>query len=99
MLPGMLSRLSTRDTWLTRNAPGNALSVENSGHVACSEGFRTGLTAWALRARGALERLPEGGSRCGLGDTWHSTKGFRRRSFGRACSEGVPKGGAFGWGF
>src|SRR5438128_434205 len=48
MLPGMLSRLSTRDTWFTRNAPGGFFRRGRSGHVSCSEGFRRGLTAWAL---------------------------------------------------
>ena len=42
MFPGMLSRWSTRDTWLTRNAPGGFFRRGRSGHVACSEGFRTG---------------------------------------------------------
>src|SRR6266540_4114165 len=50
MLLGILSRLITRDTWLTRNAPGNTLSVDHSGHVACSQCFRTG--SYGLGARG-----------------------------------------------
>ena len=37
---GILPAWGTQDTWRARNAPGNALSVEHSGHVACSEGFR-----------------------------------------------------------
>src|SRR5207253_1737139 len=37
MLPGMFSRLSTRDTWLTRNAPGGFLRRGRSGHKAYAE--------------------------------------------------------------
>ena len=76
MLLGMLSRLSTRDTWLTSNAPGNALSVEHSGHVAHSQCSQRVLSVWAFGTRGVLGRLLDGVSRCGL----------------RAGSEGVPKG-------
>src|SRR5438132_3358014 len=75
MLPEMLSRLSTRDTWLTRNAPGNALSVEHSGHVAHSQCSRRVLSAWAFGTCGVLGRLSDGVSRLG-----HSgTRGTLRR--------------------
>src|SRR6266540_7364273 len=75
MLPGMLTRLGTRDTWLTRNGPGGFFRRGRSGHVACSEGFRTwshGLGTWGhvVRSEG-FRRVALG---VGFGDTWHSPK-------------------------
>src|SRR6266540_3289620 len=70
MLPGILSRLSTQDTWLTRNASGNILSVEHSGHVAYAQCSRRVLSAWAFGTRGVLGRLPDGVSRLGTRGTW-----------------------------
>ena len=80
--------MGTRDTWLTRNAPGNALSVEYSGHVAYSQCSRRVLSAWAFGTCGLLAMFPEGGSRCGLRDTWGAPK---------VVPKEVPKGGLSGW--
>src|SRR5438128_5371205 len=56
--PEGFSRLGVlRDTWRARNAPGNALSVEHSGHVAYSQCSRRVLLAWAFGTRGVLGRL------------------------------------------
>src|SRR6266540_1257621 len=110
MLPGMLTRLGTRDTWLTRNGPGGFFRRGRSGHVACSKGFRT----WShgLGTRGHVVRS-EGFRRValsvGFGDTWHSPKvspkkvlkGFRKglsvgASGHAACSEGFRRGSRAG---
>src|SRR5438105_10776234 len=97
MLLGMLSRLRARDTWLARDAPGNALSVEHSGHVAYSQCSRRVLSAWAYGTCGVLGRLPDGVSRLRHSGTCGSLRrypgggsrcGLREHV---ACSEGVPK--------
>src|SRR5438128_12488784 len=82
MLLGMLSRLSTRDTWLTSNAPGNARSVEHSGHVAHSQCSRRVLSAWVFGTRGVLGRLPDGVSRLGHSEHVAHSEGFQRVALG-----------------
>src|SRR5438128_1136571 len=63
-LPEGFSRLGVLgDTWHTRNAPGNALSVEHSGHMAYSQCSRRVLLVWAFGTRGLLGRLLDGVSR------------------------------------
>src|SRR5438128_4837028 len=103
MLPKMLSRLSTRDTWLTRNAPGGFFRRGRSGHVACSEGFQT--ESHGLGTRGHVV-LSEGfrTESHSLGTRRHVafSEGFRRR-FRRGLRAGFrdtwhapkegPKGG------
>src|SRR6266540_921632 len=73
------------------------------GHVARSEGVPKGSLGVGFGTRGTLRRSSEGVSRCGLRDTWHAPKEFRRglsvwASRHVACSEGVPKG-SLGVGF
>src|SRR5207253_2550139 len=86
MLPGLLSRLSTRDTWLTRNAPGGFFRRGRSGHVACSEGFRMGSHGLGTRDTWRTRKASGG---------WLSV----RLSGYVACSEGGSEGGSEGWGF
>src|SRR6266540_3662882 len=91
MLPGILSRLITRDTWLTRNVPGNTLSVEHSGHVAHSEGFRRVALGVGFRGHVALS---EGKSEGSLGVAFGTRVVLRRVSkeaFGVGFGQ-APKG-------
>src|SRR6266540_7083892 len=81
--PEGFSRLGVLgDTWRARNAPGTALSVEHSGHVAYSQCSRRVLSAWAFGTRVVLGRLPDGVSR--LRHTRHvaHSEGFRRVALG-----------------
>ena len=39
-VPGILARLSTRDTWRARKAPGMTPGSGDSGHVACPQSTR-----------------------------------------------------------
>src|SRR5438132_13341281 len=75
--------------WRTRNAPGNTLSVEHSGHVACSEGFRTG--SHGLGTRGTWRTRKASG---GWLSVWASgTRVTLRRGSEGGLSVGhVPKG-------
>ncbi len=59
VLPGMLSRFSTRDTWLTRNFPGVFFRLDHLRHVAHSQCSRDAHSVRALGTRGSLARYPE----------------------------------------
>src|SRR6266540_4487921 len=92
-----VSRCGLRDTWHAPKEFRRGLSVWASGHVACSEGVPKGSLGVGFGTRGMLRRSSEGVSRCGLRDTWHAPKEFRRglsvwASGHVAYSEGVPKG-------
>ena len=73
-----------------------------SGHVARSEGVLRGSLGVGFGTRGTLRRSFEGVFQCGLWDTWHTPKEFRRglsvwASGHVAHSEGVPKGWLLVW--
>src|SRR6266540_1808247 len=76
------SRTSTRDTWLTRNAPGGFFWRGHSGHVAYSQCSRRVLSAWAFGTRGVLGRLPDGVSRLRHSGHVACSEGFRRVALG-----------------
>ncbi len=81
--------LGTRDTWFSRNAPGNTLSVDYSGRVALSEAKSEGVSKGSrFRHSGhvacseGLRRGVSKGFRLGLRNTRHITKEKLKGSFG-----------------
>src|SRR6266540_2821905 len=75
--------LTTRDTCHTPKESGGVSRCGLSGHVACSEGIRRGLSVWAFGTRGMLRRNPKGSLGVAFG-----TRGTLRRN-----SEGVSRCG------
>src|SRR6266540_2573776 len=78
---GIPGGLTSRDTWHSRTTSGGILPAwGTSGHVACSEGFRTESHGLGTRGHVALsEGIREEALGVGFGNTWHAPKGFRRR--------------------
>src|SRR5947207_15291641 len=101
----MRSRVSSRDAWLTRNAPGNALSVVGTRGMLgrLPDGVsRLGHSGHVAHSEG-FRRMALS---VGFGDTWHSPKvspkGLSVWVSGHvACVEGKcegASGGGFGRG-